>query len=94
MRCESGTAKHFVIAEQVHSVEPSESGMIVRIVPVISNPDIMPPPPPPPHTRTEEGNGEGGCPPPCGPDTEQRNRDSPGAPLAQPPKAREGDVGR
>ena len=34
------------------------------------------------------------CPPPCGPDTEQCNRDSPGAPLAQPPEAKEGGVGR
>ena len=36
--------------------------------------------------------GPQNCPPPCEPGTEQRNRDSPGAPLAQPPEGREGDV--
>ena len=33
---------------------------------------------------TPQANGEGSCPPPCGPDTEQ------GAPLAQPTKGKEG----
>ena len=41
--------------------------------------------PPPPRT---------GCPPLCGPDTEHRNRESPGAPLAQPTKGNEGGVER
>ena len=39
-----------------------------------------------------EANGEGSCPPPRAPDTEQWDRDSPGAPLAQPPEGREGGV--
>ena len=33
-------------------------------------------------------------PPLCGPDTEQRNRDTLGAPLAPPTKGKEGQVGR
>ena len=52
-----------------------------------------------PHRRygpslwTHLANGEGSCPPLCGPDTEQGNRDSPGALLAQPTKGKEGGVG-
>ena len=45
-------------------------------------------------TCTHESNGEGCCPPPCGPDTGQWNRDGPGAVLALPTegKGREGGV--
>ena len=42
--------------------------------------------------RTHVANGEGRCPPPCGPDTEQWNRDSLGAMLAQSPERKEGGV--
>ena len=52
-------------------------------------PLTVPSPPPPPGWY---GVGEGGC-PPRGPDTEQGNRDSPGALLAPPPEGTEGGVG-
>ena len=63
-------------------------------------------PPPPcglprvPHHRylvptwTHLANGEGSCRPPCGPNTEPCNRESPGAPLARPTKEKEGEVER
>ena len=35
-------------------------------------------------------NGEGRCPRPCGPDTEQRDRDSPGALEVQSAKGKDG----
>ena len=43
---------------------------------------------------THLANGEGSCPPPCGPDTGQWHRDSPGAALAAPPERKEGCAGR
>ena len=42
---------------------------------------------------THPANGEGRCPPSCGPGTEQWNRDGPGAPLAQPLEGKEGGGG-
>ena len=67
---------------------------------LVSGQQIQPPPPPPPpyipdgpygvSTGTHPANGKGSHPPLCGPDTEQLNRNSPGAPLAQPPKGKEG----
>ena len=53
-----------------------------------------------PHCRfgmtpsTHLANGEGCCPHLCGPDKEQSNRESPGAPLAQPTKGKEREVER
>ena len=39
---------------------------------------------------TPLAHGAGRCPPPCGPDAEQRNSDNPGAQVAQPPGERKG----
>ena len=43
---------------------------------------------------TPLATGEGRGPPPCGPDTGQWNRDSPGAPLAERPEGKEREVER